>query len=70
MNKDLIQFAVNTFGHLIPRNEQINNFVFCNLIYMNYSINNPKTKAVYDEINKSTDLYFIRKFDKIIVKRI
>lgn len=70
MNKELIRQAVDNFSHLLPRYQKCDNFTFAHLICENYSINNPKTKAIYDEISKDTGLYFIRYFNQVTIRKI
>jgi hypothetical protein len=70
MNKELVRQAIDKFGNLLPRYQKVSNHVFSHLIYMNHTLSNPITKKLYDEINKDSELLFIRHYNQITVKKV
>jgi hypothetical protein len=59
MIPETIKQSINLYGYLLP-NKRVNNWNFARLIKENYSLTNPITLRIYDEVKKHVDLYYTR----------
>lgn len=69
-NKETILYGTKMFGYLLDREMRLNNYEFAELIKDSYSLMNPITNKVFNEIRKASDLYFERHLDECKIIRI
>lgn len=57
-DKETILYGYKLFSHIIPKGKRLSNYQFANLIKENYSLNNPITKGIFDQVRNANNLYF------------